>query len=282
MSALIHTTTVIPAKAGIQSGRSVYLIKTELLPATTAGKLRGRKGSMAETLKTTDSEKLMTEHLDVLRGYAKRVVAHGGVLTTRRRARQDHANDRVHGAGAKCRHQRLRSLFADLRRYGAARRVEVRLPDLPQACRSRAQRSLRRRDGFQRHLTFNRPSAGYAIGLVLTGPRRHGDDQEPQRIVPRRPELEVSANGYRETHALSHVYHPFFVAEPTPHLSRTLQEVPDLLHCPVRDGQGHFSRDSGCSAPCSRDSSMTAAVSQSRPARGYRSRWRVGCSPILG
>ena len=36
---------------------------------------------MAETLKTTDSEKLMTEHIDVLRGYAKRVVAHGGVLT---------------------------------------------------------------------------------------------------------------------------------------------------------------------------------------------------------
>ncbi|MXY43311.1 MAG: hypothetical protein F4Y50_04520 [Dehalococcoidia bacterium] len=36
---------------------------------------------MAETVKTTDSEKLMTEHLDVLRGYAKRVVAHGGVLT---------------------------------------------------------------------------------------------------------------------------------------------------------------------------------------------------------
>ncbi len=36
---------------------------------------------MAETLKTTDSAKLMTENLDVLRGYAKRVVAHGGVLT---------------------------------------------------------------------------------------------------------------------------------------------------------------------------------------------------------
>lgn len=36
---------------------------------------------MAETLKTTDSEKLMTEHFDVLRGYAKRVVAHGGILT---------------------------------------------------------------------------------------------------------------------------------------------------------------------------------------------------------
>ena len=42
--------------------------------------MRG-KWSMAETLKTTDSEKLMTEHIDVLRGYAKRVVAHGGVLT---------------------------------------------------------------------------------------------------------------------------------------------------------------------------------------------------------
>ena len=37
--------------------------------------------SMAETLNTVDSEKLMTEHLDVLRGYAKRIVAHGGVLT---------------------------------------------------------------------------------------------------------------------------------------------------------------------------------------------------------
>ena len=36
---------------------------------------------MAETLKTTDSEKLMTEHIDVLRGYAKRVVAYGGILT---------------------------------------------------------------------------------------------------------------------------------------------------------------------------------------------------------
>ena len=36
---------------------------------------------MAETLKTTDSEKLMREHLEVLRGYAKRVVAHGGILT---------------------------------------------------------------------------------------------------------------------------------------------------------------------------------------------------------
>ena len=36
---------------------------------------------MAETLKTTDSEKLMTKHIDVLRGYAKRVVAHGGILT---------------------------------------------------------------------------------------------------------------------------------------------------------------------------------------------------------
>ena len=36
---------------------------------------------MAETVKTTDSEKLMTEHLDALRGYAKRVVAHGGILT---------------------------------------------------------------------------------------------------------------------------------------------------------------------------------------------------------
>ncbi|MDE2716070.1 MAG: hypothetical protein OXI33_03510 [Chloroflexota bacterium] len=36
---------------------------------------------MAEIVKTTDSEKLMTEHIDVLRGYAKRVVAHGGVLT---------------------------------------------------------------------------------------------------------------------------------------------------------------------------------------------------------
>ena len=36
---------------------------------------------MAETLKTTNSEKRMTEHLDALRGYAKRVVAHGGVLT---------------------------------------------------------------------------------------------------------------------------------------------------------------------------------------------------------
>ena len=36
---------------------------------------------MAETVKTTDSEKLMTEHIDVLRGYAKRVVAHGGILT---------------------------------------------------------------------------------------------------------------------------------------------------------------------------------------------------------
>ena len=35
---------------------------------------------MAETLKTTDSAKLMTENLDVLRGYAKRVVAHGGIL----------------------------------------------------------------------------------------------------------------------------------------------------------------------------------------------------------
>ncbi len=42
--------------------------------------MRG-KWSMAETLKTTDSEKLMTEYLDALRGYAKRVVAHGGVLT---------------------------------------------------------------------------------------------------------------------------------------------------------------------------------------------------------
>ena len=38
--------------------------------------MRG-KWSMAETLKTTDSEKLMTEHLDALRGYAKRVVANG-------------------------------------------------------------------------------------------------------------------------------------------------------------------------------------------------------------
>jgi Uri superfamily endonuclease len=36
---------------------------------------------MAETVKTTDSEKLMTEHIDVLRGYAKRVVAHGWILT---------------------------------------------------------------------------------------------------------------------------------------------------------------------------------------------------------
>ena len=36
---------------------------------------------MAETLKTTDSEKLKTDHIDVLRGYAKRVVAHGGILT---------------------------------------------------------------------------------------------------------------------------------------------------------------------------------------------------------
>ena len=36
---------------------------------------------MAETVKTTGSEKLMTEHLDALRGYAKRVVAHGGILT---------------------------------------------------------------------------------------------------------------------------------------------------------------------------------------------------------
>ena len=36
---------------------------------------------MAETVKTTDSEKLMTEHLDALRRYAKRVVAHGGILT---------------------------------------------------------------------------------------------------------------------------------------------------------------------------------------------------------
>lgn len=39
------------------------------------------KWSMGETVKTTDSKKLMTEHLEVLRGYAKRVVAHGGVLT---------------------------------------------------------------------------------------------------------------------------------------------------------------------------------------------------------
>ena len=39
------------------------------------------KWSMAESLKTMDSEKLMTEHLGVLRGYARRVVAHGGVLT---------------------------------------------------------------------------------------------------------------------------------------------------------------------------------------------------------
>ena len=36
---------------------------------------------MAETVKTTGSEKLMAEHLDALRGYAKRVVAHGGILT---------------------------------------------------------------------------------------------------------------------------------------------------------------------------------------------------------
>ena len=36
---------------------------------------------MAETVRTTESEKLMTEHLDALRGYAKRVVAHGGILT---------------------------------------------------------------------------------------------------------------------------------------------------------------------------------------------------------
>lgn len=36
---------------------------------------------MAETVKTPDSEKLMTEHIEVLRGYAKRVVAHGGILT---------------------------------------------------------------------------------------------------------------------------------------------------------------------------------------------------------
>ena len=37
--------------------------------------------SMTDTLKRMDSEKLMTEHFDVLRGYAKRVVAHGGILT---------------------------------------------------------------------------------------------------------------------------------------------------------------------------------------------------------
>ena len=36
---------------------------------------------MAETVKTMDSQKLMDEYLDVLRGYAKRVVAHGGILT---------------------------------------------------------------------------------------------------------------------------------------------------------------------------------------------------------
>lgn len=36
---------------------------------------------MAESPERMDSEKLMNEHLEVLRGYAKRVVAHGGVLT---------------------------------------------------------------------------------------------------------------------------------------------------------------------------------------------------------
>ena len=36
---------------------------------------------MAETVKAKDKEDQMTDHLDTLRGYAKRVVAHGGVLT---------------------------------------------------------------------------------------------------------------------------------------------------------------------------------------------------------
>ncbi len=41
----------------------------------------GEKSSMAESLKTVDAQKLMDEHFEALRGYAKRVVANGGVLS---------------------------------------------------------------------------------------------------------------------------------------------------------------------------------------------------------
>ena len=41
----------------------------------------GEKSSMADSLKTVDAQKLMDENFEVLRDYAKRVVANGGVLT---------------------------------------------------------------------------------------------------------------------------------------------------------------------------------------------------------